>query len=267
VLLFLPLWPDFVGAQFLLFPARTAVIRATVPAMVMGISVREGELTTPGTPLVSMRNLDIESRSAEAQEKLREASAQETKAVLRYTDIAAAQQERQRQATDEQLAGARVAQLSIASPISGVVTTAHVEDLVGRSVDEGDLLMQVEDTSELKAQVYIPEFAMHDVQAGQSVKLLVQGQFRPISGMLSSLSATSATLPEGLLAREQLQGINLPRYFVATVWIRNVAQSQPGARSLLLPGATGTAKVLVARRSVAGFCWRFGRDLVERKVW
>jgi hypothetical protein len=187
--------------------------------------------------------------------------------VLRYTDIAAAQQERQRQATDEQLAGARVAQLSIASPISGVVTTAHVEDLVGRSVDEGDLLMQVEDTSELKAQVYIPEFAMHDVQAGQSVKLLVQGQFRPISGMLSSLSATSATLPEGLLAREQLQGINLPRYFVATVWIRNVAQSQPGARSLLLPGATGTAKVLVARRSVAGFCWRFGRDLVERKVW
>jgi biotin carboxyl carrier protein len=266
--LFLPLWPDFVGGQFLLFPARTAVIRATVPGIVAEVSVREGQLMTAGTPLVSMRNLDIESRSAEVREQLREATAQETKAVLRYADIAAAEQERQRQATNNQLAGVKMAQLSIASPIAGVVATPHLEDLVGRSVDEGDLLLQVDDTSEMKAQVYIPEFAMHDVQVGQRVKLLVEGQFLPIGGIVSSLSAASTHLPEGLLSKEQLQGINPPRYFVATVWLRNVAaQAEPGARSPLLPGATGTAKVLVARRSVAGFCWRFGRDLVDRKVW
>jgi putative peptide zinc metalloprotease protein len=266
--LFLPVWPDFVGGQFLLFPAKTAVIRATVRGIVSGVSVREGELTTPGTPLVSMRNLDIESRSAEAQEKLREASAQETKALLRYADIAAARQEKQRQATNNQLAGVRMAQLSIASPISGVVATPHVEDLVGRSVDEGDLLVQVEDTSEIKAQVYIPEFAMHDVRVGQRVKLLVQGQFRPLSGTLSTLSATSATLPAGLLSKEQLQGINPPRYYVGAVWLKNVpTPAQLGAGPQLLAGAAGTAKVLVAKRSVAGFCWRFAWELVGRKIW
>jgi hypothetical protein len=35
----------------------------------------------------------------------------------------------------------------------------------------------------------------------------------------------------------------------------------------LLPGMGGQAKILVGRRSLAGFCGQFGRDLVQRKVW
>jgi hypothetical protein len=30
---------------------------------------------------------------------------------------------------------------------------------------------------------------------------------------------------------------------------------------------TGSAKVLVGRRSLAGFCLRFSRDFVKRKIW
>jgi biotin carboxyl carrier protein len=264
----LPLWPDFVQGEFLLFPGQSALIRATVPGTVAGVSVHEGDLVSPGAGLVRMRNLSLESGSAEAREKLTEATAQENKAVLHYADIAAAEQERQHQETNNKLANERAAQLALVSPISGIVVTPHVEDLVGRSLDEGDLVLQVDGTSDMKAEVYIPEFAMHDVHVGQKVRLLPNGQFWPVTGMLSRLSSVSATLPDGLLAKAQLQGINPPRYFVGTVWLKNdAAEEQSGTGNRLRPGAAGSAKVVIARRSIAGFCWRFGRELVDRKLW
>lgn len=268
LVLFLPVWPDFVQGQFLLFPGKTAVIRATVPGIIAEVSVREGQPVIPGTSLASMRNLELESQSAEASEKLLEATAQENKALLRYTDFAAAASERQHRAITSDLARQKTAQLAVSSPIPGVIVTPHVEDFIGQSVDEGDLLMQVEDTSAMKAQIYIPEFSMHEVQVGQRVRLLPKGNFRPISGILSSLASVSATLPDGLLTKEQLQGINPPRYFVGTVWLRNSGlDTDPNAAPHLLPGGAGSAKVLVAHRSVAGFCWRTALDLMDRKIW
>jgi hypothetical protein len=111
----------------------------------------------------------------------------------------------------------------------------------------------------MKVQVYIPEFSMHDVHIGETVRLLPQGRVQPISGVLSLLSPTSVPIADGLASKEQLQGINPPRYFLGTVWLKNDAE--------LLPGAMGTAKVLVARRSLGSFGLRFCRELVYRKMW
>lgn len=267
LLLLLPVWPDFVQGQFLLLPGQTAVIRATVPGIVSAVSVREGEFVAAGTPLAQLRNLDLESRSAEARERLTEATAAEAKAFLRYTDVAATGQERRREVINNAIAMQRTAQLGVSSPIAGIIASPHVEDLVGRSLDEGDLLMQVEDTSAVRAQVYIPEFAMHDVRIGQKVRLLVEAQFRPITGTLSSLTAASTTLPQGLLTKEQLQGINPPRCFVGTVWLSNAQAPDQKDSTRLLAGAAGSAKIMIARRSIAGFLGRFARELVDRKLW
>jgi putative peptide zinc metalloprotease protein len=264
--LFLPVWPDFVQGQFLLFPGNTAVICATVPGIIADVAVREGQPVVPGTFLASMRNLELQSQSGEADEKLIEARAHESQAFLRYTDMAASTSEREQQAINSDLAHQKTSRLAVSSPIAGVVVTPHLGDLVGRSVDEGDLLMQVEDTSVIKAQVYIPEFAMHDVRLGQPVRLLPRGSFRPISGTLSSVASISSTLPDGLLTKDQLQGINPPRSFVGTVWLRNTADGHRDG-SELLPGTVGFAKVLISRRSVAGFSWEFVRDLVARRAW
>jgi hypothetical protein len=115
------------------------------------------------------------------------------------------------------------------------------------------------DTSELKALVYIPEFAMHEIKSGARVRLLVDGRVAPVSGVLSQLAPVSAPLDNGLVTKDQLQGINPPRFYVGTVLVKSDGE--------LMPGVTGSAKVLTGRRSLAGLSYRFTRDFVGRKVW
>ena len=123
---------------------------------------------------------------------------------------------------------------------------------------EGDKLLEVNDLSQVKANVYIPEFQMHDIRVLQRVRLLVHGRVQPLVGVLSRV-APASSLAEGLLPKEELQGINPPRYYVGTVMLPNDGP--------LTAGMTGSAKILVARRSLLGFAYRFSRDLIWRKIW
>ena len=258
LVLFLPIWPDFVEGPFLLQAGQSAVLRATVPGVVEQVAVQEGQTVDAGSTLIQLRNTALESDAALAKSQLARATARESQASLQYADFAAAQQERQRQAKNVELATERSRQLSIVAPVAGVVATSHVADLMGRSVNEGDLLVEIADVAQLKAQVYVPEFAMHDVRSGQSVRLLATGHVLPASGTVTSL-APSFALAEGLISKDQLQGVNPPRYYMATVWLKNDGE--------LKPGMTGIAKVMVAHRSLAGFGFQFTRDLISRKVW
>src|SRR5262249_20258436 len=149
--------------------------------------------------LAVLRNLELESRAANAAQELRQATARATQAAMRYTELGAAEHERQRRLTENLVLIGKMADLQVASPISGFVVTPHVTDLVGRSLDEGDLLFQIADTSRLKAELYIPEFAIHEVKAGAQVKLLVDGSFSPIKGALAQLSPASAPPGTGLV--------------------------------------------------------------------
>jgi putative peptide zinc metalloprotease protein len=257
--LFLPVWPDFVQGSFVLVPARTAFVRATVPGMITSVSVAEGQSVPAGTPLLHMRSLGLESQAAEAREELSRSTAHATQAALYYANFAAAEQERQHRVENNRVLADKLTQLTASSPIAGTVITPHIQDLVGRSVDEGDFLLQLADTSEMKANVYIPEFAMRDIRVGEPVRLLIDGRIRPLSGVLSRIFPASTEIAEGLIPKEQLQGINPPRYYPGTVLLKNDGG--------LVMGMTGSAKILTARRSLAGFCLRFGRELVQRKVW
>jgi len=89
--------------------------------------------------------------------------------------------------------------------------------------------------------------------------LLIDGRMAPISGLLSQLAPASAPMGGGLITKDQLQGINPPRFYVGTVLVKNDGG--------LLPGMTGSAKLLAARRSLAGLSYRSIRDFVGRKVW
>jgi putative peptide zinc metalloprotease protein len=259
LILFVPIWPDFDHAEFVLAPFQAATLHATVPATVASVSVREGQRVEAGTEMARLRNLDIESQAARAGEELQQATSRATLAALRYTDFGAAEQERQHRAADNRVIENQVAELKVVSPISGVIVTPHVSDLVGKSLDEGDLLFQVSDTSEVKALLYIPEFSMHEVRAGAPVRLLIDGRVNPISGTLAQLAPVSAPLENSLITKDQLQGINPPRFYVGTVVVRNDGG--------LMPGMTGSAKVLTGRRSLAGLSYRFSKDFVGRKVW
>ncbi|HYL96179.1 MAG TPA: hypothetical protein VET69_10270, partial [Terriglobales bacterium] len=59
---------------------------------------------------------------------------------------------------------------------------------------------------------------------------------------------------------EAYKGLVPPQFYRVTALIPNTSHA-------LKPGMTGTAKVLVVRRSMAGFAWESVRDFVQRKVW
>lgn len=258
-LLLAPIWPDFVDAQFLLLPSRRAVLRSPTSAFVTKVAVREGQQVSPGQPLLQLRDVALESQASQADANAKQATAVATLAALRYNDFASAEQERQHRAEERLLLAKQVSDLLVKSPIAGTVITPRPVDLDGRSLDAGDLLLEIADTSVLKAQIYVPEYAMHEVKVGQKVRMLANNRVLPVSATLAELAVASCSLPEGLQTKEQLQGINPPRFYAGTVWLKNDGS--------LMPQMTGQSKITVGRRSLLGLGYRFSRDLVSRKVW
>jgi len=259
LLLGLPIFPDFVHGPCLLEPVRLALLRATIPGTVVGVLAQEGQHVAAGASLVRMRNSALESEVAHTQAELAAAEARAVQASIHYAGFAAAEQNRRQLVEKNRLLADQARQLTIVSPISGIVQTPRTADLVGSSPDAGQPLLEVADTSQMRARIFIPEFAMRDIRLGAPVRILARGQARPLTGVLAAVSADAAAIPEGLISKDQLQGIKAPRFYMGSVFLSNDDN--------LLDGTSGFAKIFIRRRSLAEFSWRFASDLVGRKVW
>ncbi|HZP17118.1 MAG TPA: HlyD family efflux transporter periplasmic adaptor subunit [Terriglobales bacterium] len=260
LLVFLPIWPDFVQGPFVLMASQRMLVHTTVPGTVWKVLAREGQQVAQGAPLAQLRNLDLQSQASRAQAELSAGTSQAVLASLQYRDFPAMEQERRRLAETQRLVSEELSQLTVLSPLTGTVVTPRPGDLDGRSLDEGDQLLEVADLSRMQARVYLPEFSMHDLRKDLSVRLLVHGEFAPRRATLSYISPSTVPIADGLVPKETLQGINPPRFYLGTAVLQNDQRD-------LKEGMTGTAKVLVGRRSLAGFAARFAGELVRRKVW
>lgn len=259
LLLFLPIWPDFQDGLFVLEPARQAVVHAAVPGTVQQVFVDEGEHIAAGQPLATLENLDLESALARVRADLRTVSARAIQSQLHYGDVGATQQERLRLLQADRSLTEEATKLQLISPIAGIVATPHPRDLKGVSLEEGDAVVELIDESALRARIYIPEFAMHDVHVGAPIRLRVEARMLPVNGTVQSISADWAPLDPSFSQKEQLAGINPPRYYMAECWLAHAVD--------LRPGMTGTAKIRVGRRSIGSFSLRFLRNLVGRRLW
>jgi putative peptide zinc metalloprotease protein len=259
LLLFVPIWPDFQDASFVLEPRQHAVVHAAVQGTVAHVLVDEGQRVAAGQPILTLENLDLQSELARAQADLTVGSARATQSQLRYSGFGTAEHERDNLAKQEHYLTQRAGELEVDSPIAGVMATSHLQNLVGSDLEEGAPIAEVVDDSTVRARVYVPEYAMHDVHVGLPLRLRTQSRLLPVSGVIHSISADWVPLDPALGQKEQLAGINPPRFYAADAWL------QPSHD--LRPGMTGPAKIQVGRRSLASFVWRFGRDLVTRRVW
>ena len=259
LLLFLPIWPDFQDASFVLEPARQASVHAPVGGRVAQVLVDEGQRVVAGQPLLNLENLDLQSDLARVRADLDVASARATQSQMRYGDFGTAERERVRLLQEDRSLTEKAAKLQLVSPMNGVVATTRLRDLTGSYLDEGTPVVELIDDSASRARVYIPEFAMHDVRAGMPVRLEVRSRFLPFSATLGSISPDWVPLDPALGHKEQLEGINPPRFYVADTWLRHAVD--------LRAGMTGTAKIRVGQRSLVSFSVRFARDLVARRVW
>ena len=259
LLIFAPVWPDFVQGRFVLEPVSKAVIRAEVPGVVVEVLAQENQTVAAGTPIVKLHNLQLEASAAKANADLSEASARAREASLRYSGFGAAERERQEMVEQKRLLAEQVARLAVTSPIEGVVLTPRMGDLMGSYLPEGAKIADVADTSTMVARVYIPEYAIREVKVGTKARLQMRSRLLPITGTLAGLAPVNALIDPGLVEKAELNGIVPPPFYVGSVKVKNDGS--------LREGMTGTAKLFVGRRSIAEFLWRFGRDSFLRRFW
>jgi putative peptide zinc metalloprotease protein len=259
LLLLLPICPDFEDGSFVLEPARQAIVHASVRGRVLQVFVNEGQRVIAGQPLANLENLDLESNLARVRADFRAASARAIQSQLLYRNFGAAEQERLRLLQEDRSLTEEAARLKLVSPIAGVVATARLRDLQGASLEEGATVVELIDDSALRARIYIPEFAMHDIRVGAPVRLRVASRLLPVDGMLRSISADWAPFDPSFGQKEQLAGINPPRFYMAECWM--------GPAAGLRPGMTGIAKIRIGRRSIGSFTLRFIGELIGRRVW
>ena len=258
--LFTPFWPETRSGRFNLEPVHKASIRALVSGEITEIMPEEAQYVDTGTTLVRMRNPELEGRAAQAAAELRLASLRATEARIRYENYARAEKERDGLAQQSAELQKEVAALEQSSPISGVVTTPHVRDLIGSYVAAGQPLLDVADVRLLKARIYLPEFEMSRVQIGAPVTLVLDSVVGRYRAPVGAIAPVSSDIEPGLLSIEKYKGMAGQNFYAVTVDL-------PNPDNHLCPGMAGTAKVILARQSLAGFAWRTVHEFVRRTVW
>jgi len=256
----IPFLRDTVHARFILEPVQRAVVRAEVPGTVVEVLVHEGQAVDRDSPLLRLRNLDLESQEALMEADLQLARSRNTEAQMRYTGAAGMEQEFQRNRQKSQLLAQEVKQLQLRSPIAGSVVSPRTADLLGSHLNAGATAVEIADLSSLRARVYVRESEMREVRPGQAVSLRVDSSFRSLSGVVGEIALASSEIEPGLEPKSEYKGLATPRYYAVTVQERN-------SESKLMYGMTGTAKIYTKRRSIAGMAWRTASDFVRRKLW
>ncbi|MGA8539079.1 MAG: HlyD family efflux transporter periplasmic adaptor subunit, partial [Terriglobales bacterium] len=258
--LLVPVWPDTIQGRFVIEPSQRAVIRAEVPGRVSEVLAKEGEVVSAASPLVRMSNLNLESEAERVHADLSVATARATQAQLSYTAFGTAERERERLAEHSRALDSKVTKLQIFSPLQGVVATPRLQDLLGAELQAGAEIAEIDNLTTVLARIYVPEVGLRDLQPGAHVDLHPDSSFGLISGSVANIAPAPESLPEGLVEQaKSYTGFRQPQYYVATVALK-------GDGSLFV-GLSGTAKILVKRRSLAASGWRFVRDSLERKFW
>jgi multidrug efflux pump subunit AcrA (membrane-fusion protein) len=260
IVLVIPFLPETVQARFILEPVQRAVVRAEVPGTVVDVFVHEGQKVDRDSPLLRLRNLDLESQQARIDADLQLARARNTDAELRYTVAAGAEQEFQQARQKSQLLTREVGQLQLRSPIAGRVVSPRPEDLLGSRLNAGGAAVEIADLSSLRARLYVPESEMRGVHLGQTVSLHLDSTFRSLSGVVGEIALVSSEIELGLEPKSQYKGLVPPHYYAVTV-------QRPNSEGILMDGMTGTAKIDTGRQSIAGLAWRSASDFVRRKIW
>jgi putative peptide zinc metalloprotease protein len=260
ILLLLPLWHDSVQGRFVLEPGQRAVVRSRVSGTVTNVEVDEGVSVEAGKPLVQLRNLPLQSELARAQAEYLGAAMRATSATLLYADFGQASQERERSAKHQQVLNSKMINLEVVSPISGIVLTPRVADLLGSYVQEGTELLEIADLHVMRARISVSEHDVYKLAQGSRVRLQVEGLWKVWESQMSSLATQSSQVDPALADENNFKGLRPPKFYVVEAQISN-------SDGRLRPGMIGVARIYGVRRSIAGLVWQEGRRFFVRKLW
>ena len=259
VILLVPVFPKTYSAAFVLEPASRAEVRAKVEGLVQRVNGVENSVVKAGAPVAELRNTVIEEEFDRARAERAIAGGTHAQAQLVYTNLAASGTELAR--AERVLADAKshLEELRPVAPISGTVVTPHVRDVEGRYVEEGTLLMEIADTSAMRARLYVPEFEMREVKLNTRVSLRFESFWKAVPGRVNAISVAPAEMPAGLVSESRYKGLKQPSFYVVDIRIPNEGS--------LRMGMSGEARIYVRRQALLMKGWEAARDFVARRAW
>lgn len=259
VLLFTPIWRDREDAYFLVEPAQTAVIHASVPSKIHAVYVREGQSVAAGQVLARSGSVDVTGEGAASRAELASSHEQLAQAEIAHTGLGEAVSAEEGAERNSLIAHEQQARLQLVAPFAGTVLTSDPESLTNRVVAQGEPLLKIGDTSRLIARVFLPEPEMERIRAGDEVSLRVPAKWGEMRGALGSIQGPANELPTGIIEAQQFAGTKLSSFYTSIVPL--------GTAFDLKPGMSGRAKVFGVRRSVASRVLASVASLLRMHFW
>jgi multidrug resistance efflux pump len=161
-----------------------------VPGVIEQMLVEEGARVERGRPLMSLRATHLTSQRAANAAAI---SAAERGAALAASRNDPAEERLHRirgEALREELAllDEEIAYTTVRAPVSGLVLTPHLNERLGASVDEGELLMTLGRTDSLELEFGVDQRDIGRVERGQEVRLRVDAlPQRTFTGIVTSV--------------------------------------------------------------------------------
>jgi GAF domain-containing protein/biotin carboxyl carrier protein len=189
-------WPLRVAGNGAAFrPAAYAPVRALVPGVVQRIPVTEGSVVARGAPVAYLRS---STPRAEREATTADAASADRLAALAASRGDASEERLHRIRADAlrrevALLDEEVELTTLRAPVSGTVLTPHVEQQVGRSLEEGDLLLAIGRTDSLELDFGVAQRDVGRVRPGQEVRLRVDAMpQRTFTGRVRSVAPVPA---------------------------------------------------------------------------
>ena len=219
-----------------------SLVRAQVDGILDRWYVNEGDTVRAGDPIATLWNPELEASLLELQSRAERLSVSRAASETRDDLASAASFGSVLRQVQQQLAvlHARQERLVIKAPIDGVVLGYRMQERLGESLADGDLLVELAALGARYARVWVPIRQAGEVDVGQTVTLKLLA--RPDIKFISSVAVVAPAAEDGWLEAQ------VP--IISDIW-------QPS------PGMTGIAKIRTRRGTIAQAIGRAVRQTVR----
>jgi putative peptide zinc metalloprotease protein len=232
--------PITVTGGFTAAPALSIPLTAPEDGMVDRVLVREGSRVTAGMPVIEIRNLPLERRAAASARLVDSLTALETRAraLGRQDELGRLEAERAEEEARSSGMRAELATLRVRGAGSGIVMTQRPEELPGRWVKQGELMLTLGQPDSVELRIGLSGAGASQVRPGQPVRLIAHADPGVrVTARIASVSAAAGNPAAGSSAGSLEARVRAP---AGAAW---------------RPGMTGEASVTLRQSNLWGSLW------------